>query len=44
MPRDGLGGVLTQEIDALVIAYVSRKLDAAELYYSPTEKECLAIV
>jgi len=34
----GLGGVLTQEIDGQerVIAYVRRKLDAAELNYSPT--------
>jgi len=39
------GGVLTKENDGQerVIAYVSSKLDAVELNYSPTEKECWGI-
>lgn len=42
----GLGEPLTQEIDGQerAIAYVSRKLDAAKLNYSPTEvlpRDCL---
>jgi hypothetical protein len=42
----GLGGILTQEFDRdeRVICYVSKALSNAELEYSATEKECLAVI
>jgi hypothetical protein len=42
----GLGGILTQEFDGdeRVICYVSKALSNAELKYSATEKECLAMI
>lgn len=44
----GIGGVLIQESQDFnkkgVVAYTSRKLQGAELNYSTTHKECLALV
>lgn len=42
----GLGAVLMQTIDEheKVIAYYSTKLSPAESRYSPTERECLAVI
>jgi len=42
----GVGAVLAQEQDGVekVVQYLSRKLDATEKKYPPTEKECLAVV
>jgi hypothetical protein len=42
----GLGGIMTQEFDGdeRVICYVSKALSNAELEYSATEKECLAVI